>query len=238
MGTPIRAFLRRLRLRWRAPPSASPRPRRASPAAGRRTTLLNDAKSPDFSRFLTDLIDRKARWLTRCGYHSQEHDDLCQELRARFLKRLPRFTSAKATLEGFATVVIRYAARDLRRRRQTQLRRPVCLSLTLDDDDRLTELSAQVTRQDLDRRHRQLGRTELEHIQLRFDVRSWLEGLAPADRRLAEGVMEHGLADYVRASGQKRSTVMDRLRRLRPHLTKGHLDEYLRDRPSSGAPTA
>jgi RNA polymerase sigma factor (sigma-70 family) len=200
--------------------------------------LLDDAKSPDFSRFLTDLIDRKAHWLTRCGYHHQEHDDLCQELHARFLKRLPKFKSARATLEGFATVVVGNAARDLRRRRQTQIRRPVCLSLTLDDDDRPAELGAQVTHQDLDRRYRKSGRTELEHVQLRFDVRSFLEGLPPDDRRVAEGVMAHGLADYVRVSGEKRSTVMDRLRRLRPHLTKGHLDEYLRDRPSSGAATA
>jgi len=200
--------------------------------------LLDAAKYPDFSRFLTDLIDREARWLTRRGYHRQDHDELCQELHARFLERLPKFKAAKATLEGFATLVVGNAARDLRRRRLTQLRRPVCLSLTLDDGDRPAELAAQVTRRDLDRRHRQSGRTELEHIQLRFDLRSWLEGLAPADRRVAEGVMAHGLAGFVSSSGRKRSTVMDRLRRLRPHLAKGHLDEYLRGRPSSGEATA
>jgi RNA polymerase sigma-70 factor, ECF subfamily len=182
---------------------------------------------PQIDPFTRDLIRRKARRLARRpGFRPQDCQDLEQELVTRLLGRLGTFDPGREAL--VTTIVKRCAANILRDR------------LAAKRDDRgttsLHDPAGGDTPEDLastlgpDEHAARLGRTprtDEETVQLALDVAEVVARLPPDLRDLAERLMTQSVSQIAHDSGTPRTTLNDRVSRLRQRFEQAGLRGYL-----------
>lgn len=187
--------------------------------------------SADVERVVARIIAAKARRLIRQRrFHSQDYEDLVQELTLEWLRYRPQFDPGRSCLSTYATRVVDNRIAALIRRRETLKRHqggPVLSldwlvndpsegwgsfgSMLSDDDVRSPADSAR------DERRRDLA----------VDVSALVASLPDALRKLALQLKTMTITEVSRREGVPRSTVYESIKRLRRHFAAAGLDRYI-----------
>jgi RNA polymerase sigma-70 factor, ECF subfamily len=183
-----------------------------------------DQLPTDAQSLATSLIRRKSRELaTHENFTPSDQDDIAQDLWLWLIEKLDCFDPERGTIFAFiATIVDRKAASILRHHRAAKRDTCRCRSLSLSiraNDGTYVELASTITEDASDARlgkrtwHPQY-RTECE-----LDLTTVLESLSDEDRELCERLMTQSLSEVARDMEVPRSTLQDRINRLRQQFT-------------------
>ena len=160
--------------------------------------------------FAANLIRQKVRRMAeRLELCRADEEDLAQDLRLDLLRRSSRYQAERSEWRVFACVVVDRSARSAWRKRT---KRPWT---SLIDG---SVLGQDVETGDLDRRIRGGTVDRASQRVLRLDVRELLSALSADDRDLCQRLSNGGLSDVARELGIPRSTLQDRVIRLRRKL--------------------
>ena len=185
--------------------------------------------------FARDLIRRKARRLVgRAGIKAQDRQDLEQELVAGLLRRLPDRVPCRPHDEALVTTAVEQIAANLLRRLQAAKRggSPASLSTVVPTADGPAERAAAVGGAERDARRGVRPRTDQDLADLAADVASVLAGLPAGRRAGAVRLMTGTVAEAARDLGVPRTTLHEKVRRLRRPFERAGLKDYLEDSPS------
>lgn len=187
---------------------------------------------PSDDRYLRGIIRRKVRQLIgRAGFTRQDREDLEQEIFARVLQGLRKFDPAKAHRNKFVTAIVeRYVANVLRNKRAEKRdhRRITSLNVTITlAGDAKVELSQTISVRERDAQRRRESRDDCALSDLRADIGAFIAALPDDLRELAEGLMANSISEIARETGIPRTTLHDKLRRLRQRFESTDLRDYL-----------
>jgi RNA polymerase sigma factor (sigma-70 family) len=179
------------------------------------------------------LIRSKARRLARRGdYLRQDEEDIVQDLTARVLARLPAFDPTSRDLELFIRQVVAQGATNLLRRRHAKMREAVATSLDQAAQNGARELTVNTPESQLDTHRAVVRRDERDQADLVTDVATFLAGLPPEERLLAQALLRGGTVTGVaRALGVPRRTVRAVLQRWQERARELGLHFYLGNAP-------
>jgi len=177
------------------------------------------------------IIAAKARRLIRQRkFHSQDYEDLVQELTLEWLRYRPLFDPRRASLSTYATRVInnRIAALIRHRKAVKRDRGGPMLSLdrlVKDPGDGRARLGDVLSDEDVRFR---VGAAQNERRRdLAVDVSALLAVLPDALRALAVQLQTMTITGVSRLTGVPRSTVYESVGKLRRHFAAAGLDQYL-----------
>jgi len=177
------------------------------------------------------LIRRKAdRLVGRAGFSPSDREDLEQEIALDLLVRLNRFDPARATFRTFVVRVIDHKVADLLADRSAGKRDWRRNGDSLDDlvDD---EDGGRGERwQTLPGTN---GHEAQDRVHLRLDLEAALRTLPPALREACEWLRNQTYTEASRATGIPRSTLQDRMKKVRAVFEKVGLDAYLPAPPAN-----
>jgi RNA polymerase sigma factor (sigma-70 family) len=165
------------------------------------------------------------RLVRRGDVRPQDRADWEQQL-ALELRRRPALGPPAGVTQCLLNAALGRIARNLLRRaraRKRDDRGVASLSSRVATGEGTRELAATVER---DRRSPR-PRTDEECAALAMDVAAVLSALTPEERELAERLMAQTVTEVARACGLPRSTVADRVRRLRQKFEQSALRKYL-----------
>lgn len=194
--------------------------------------MFTNNTSHRLGRFEYGIVKRKVRQLIgRVGFTAQDREDLEQELLARLLKSLESFDPRKAHRNVFVTAVVERDVANILRDRQADKRNHHHMSsinVTIDVCERgATELADTISQREQDARHCRSPRRPQELVELRVDLRDFLVKSTAADRELAAALMSKTIAEIAREWGIPRTTLSDRVRKLRKRWERSGLRIYL-----------
>ncbi len=178
--------------------------------------------------FAAHYIRRKAKQLVRrAGFSRSDVDDIQQQLFQRLLENLAAFDPEQGHFNVFVkTLVERYVANILRdSRAEKRDRRQTCsLSTVVEEfDGGPVELGDTISQHELDAR---LGRETRDAADLVMDVSQIAAGLPDDLRDLYERLKYGTVSEVARNLGVPRTTVHDRVKRLRRHFDDAGLRNY------------
>ena len=170
--------------------------------------------------YVEELIHHKARQLIgTAGFTRDDVEDLEQEMRLDLLERLPKFDPNKATYNTFMSRLVERKISNLIRHRTQEIRDFRCEEGSVHDvvecGDKKVECIETVTQDEQDFR---LGRhihSTKAHQDLKLDISLVLSTLTPELRKLAELLKTMSITEVARKLGIPRSTLYDRITRLR-----------------------
>ncbi len=173
------------------------------------------------SPFVTKLIRRKAREVTRnYSFHAVDADDVEQTLLLKLLQRLQKYQPRKGHYKAFVTRVIETQVATLIEHHSAPKRddREVgSLSEPIRRDER-DELLANLVTEAEGSNHTQCAlRNVSDEAELSELIAIVLADLPPDMRTLAEQLQSASVAVLARQLGLPRTTLRDRLQRLRCH---------------------
>ena len=182
--------------------------------------------------FAALLIAQKARQLVRRPEFSKsDRDDLRQELIAHLLERYEKFDPEVAHWNVFVTTVVERHVATILERQSTSKRLDghdmVSLGILVSDDDgALVELAQQLGTQHRERVTGYASTSDEEVTEAQCDAQAILERLPPPLQKLAEQLMTHTVSELAREWGIPRSTLDDRLEKIRAFLADGdHVEQ-------------
>jgi RNA polymerase sigma-70 factor (ECF subfamily) len=191
----------------------------------------------DLGRELTEgfaarHIRHKAKQVARhAGFSKSDVEDIQQQLVEHVLENVAAFDPRQGHFNVFVkTVVERYTANILRDHcAEKRDRRQTCsLSTIVDEDDcGPIELGDTIGQDALDAR---LGRTTREPhdtASLAADVADVVATLPPELRELCKRLMNTSVSKVARELGVPRTTLHERVRKLRGHFAEAGLRDYL-----------
>ena len=191
-----------------------------------------DQLTSDAQTLATRLIRRKARQIAaRDNFTPSDKDDIAQDLWLHLIERIDKFDAEKGTIFAFiVTVVERKAASILRH--QAAAKRDVCrcsslnLSIRANDGTRV-ELASTITE---DAPNARLGKRTLHPqrgVEMVIDVTEFVETLPAELKELCERLRSRTLSEIARETGVPRSTLYERIKKLREYFEEAGLREYL-----------
>lgn len=149
----------------------------------------------------------------RAGLRPGDRKDLEQELLCRLISRLDRYDEHRGSVEHFFNLVVDSSAFNLVRERLARKRRPPApfsVNARTSRLDRLTHVSADArTSRSTD---------ELDRFERALDVATILQQLTPAERQLAELVVQSGHRGAAEQLGVNRNKLQADLRKIRERL--------------------
>ena len=173
------------------------------------------------SHFVTKLIRRKTREVTRnYFFRALDADDIEQRLLLKLLERLRKYQARKGHDKAFVTRVIETQVATLIEHHSTPKRddRDVSsLSTSIRHDERDELLANLVTEAEGINRTQGAVRTASDEAELSELIATVLQDLPPDMRILAEQLQSASVAVLARQLGLPRTTLRDRLQRLRCH---------------------
>ena len=188
--------------------------------------------APEAQAFARRLIRRKSCQLARKdSFTPSDREDIAQDLWLHLLQRLAHFDPGKGTIFAFLiTVVERHSISILRR--QLAAKRDTCRSSSLNlashsGNSPCADQAASLVQSALDSRLCQESRPSQHHVEVAHDVASVVAQLSPERRDLCQRLQTHSVAEVSRALGMPRSTLCDRITKLRAHFAAVGLREYL-----------
>lgn len=169
------------------------------------------------------LIHHKARQLVgTAGFTKDDIEDLEQEMRLDLLGRLPKFDPNKATYNTFVSRLVERKISNLIRHRTQEMRDFRCEEGSIhdvvesgDSDDQKVERIETVTQDEQDFRLGKHIRSAQERHDLQLDISLVLSKLPPELRKPAELLQTMSITEAARELGIPRSTLYDRIVRLR-----------------------
>jgi RNA polymerase sigma factor (sigma-70 family) len=185
-----------------------------------------------------EILRKKARKLVgQAGISLADLPDLEQELRYQLLKRLPVFDERRGPRRFFTAMIVGKKASNLLRSRRAQKR--ACRSTQSlqrfipGGEDGPVEMAAAIGQHERDARLQRDSRAPLEQSELGMDLREVQQTLPSDLRQLVEDLKTSSVAEVARKRGIPRTTLNDRIRRIRERFVQANLQDYLR-RTSSG----
>jgi RNA polymerase sigma-70 factor (ECF subfamily) len=180
------------------------------------------------------LIRRKAdRLVGRAGFSPSDREDLEQEIALDLLVRLKRFDPARATFRTFVVRVIDHKVADILEERcaaKRDWRR---------NGDSLDDLVDEEDGGRVERWQTLLGadgHDAEDRVDLRLDIEAALRTLPPALQEACEWLRNQSYTEASRATGIPRSTLQDRMKKVRAVFEKAGLDAYLSSPPANRQP--
>jgi RNA polymerase sigma-70 factor (ECF subfamily) len=191
-----------------------------------------DHFSDKIDQFARGLIRRKVEQLIgKAGFTAQDRKDLEQELLLRLVKSLPSYDPSKSHLYAFITTVLeRYVANVLRNKRadKRDQRRITSLSVMIYiEGEGPVELAQTISQLELDARRHAHSRSDEERAQLAMDLADVVAKLPPDLRDLAQRLMSQSPSEAARDLDIPRTTLYEKIRRLRRHFEDAGLRDYL-----------
>jgi RNA polymerase sigma-70 factor (ECF subfamily) len=183
---------------------------------------------PDVRR----IVRRKVREISsRRALGAEDRQDLEQELIRHVLRRLPAFEPARGHLRAFVKRVVERHATNLERDLRAAKRGPGVLA-SLDAqaqgaDGRPVPLAETIAGRQQDARLGRSARPEAEQAELALDVAAAVAGLPPDLLAVAEALKRGSVTAAAAELGLPRTTLADRVRRLRQLFERKKLEDYL-----------
>jgi len=173
-----------------------------------------------------------AHLVRRAGLPASDRPDVEQELWLDLLKRWPRFDAERAGGRTFTARVVRHQAIKILRRQKDAAADParaVCSlhELAANEDGRPLPLAPAVDEEAQARRIGHAPRSPQELFELQSDVRRTVARLPAALRDLCERLTRCSVSQAARELGITRASVYRRLAKVRSHLSRECLQEYL-----------
>jgi RNA polymerase sigma factor (sigma-70 family) len=195
---------------------------------GREESEVDRSNEQKIDRFAWGIVGRKVRQLLRRPeFTSREREDLRQELMASLLERLPAFDPDQGHRYPFVTAVVERLCANLIRDRRTQRRlqgKIVSIDLSVKSaHDPPSLMADQLGQREFDAR---LGRetvADCANFEVRHDVDTVLSKLPEDLRRLADSLKCGSVAQAARDLGVPRTTLRERMRKLRPYFERAGL---------------
>lgn len=182
------------------------------------------------SQFTDGFIRWKAKQLVgKAGFTRSDEDDIVQEFRLRLLERLSKFDPTRAHFHVFVvTVIERYAASLLKHARaeKRDRRRARSMDAAVGADDDSCTFGDWIVR---DGRRDSVGRSDFERVDRVLDIAEALAALPSELQRLCELLKACRIGDLARETTTPRSTLTDKVRKVRTHLEDAGLRIYLSD---------
>ena len=194
--------------------------------------MFHDDYQEKIDRFARGIIRRKVKQLIgRAGFTDQDRKDLEQELILRLLQSLPSYNPNKAHRNVFTTTVIeRYVANILRdkRAKKRDCRRVNSLDVMIDigEDDKV-DFAQTISQRELDAWRGCYPRSDEELARLAQDMEDVMAQLPDKLRELAERLKTQTMAEIARNMGVPRTTLNERMRRIRQRFEKAGMEDYL-----------
>lgn len=187
---------------------------------------------PQLDRFEFGIVKRKVRQIIgRAGYTKQDREDLEQELIARLLQSLKSFDPEIAHRKSFVTAVVERAVasilRDAKAEKRDHRRIGSLHVLIQVAGDGPTELAGTIGERECNARRCRDPRSVEDLAQLSDDLAAAV-ALLPAElRELAERLKAESISAIARESDTPRTTLNDKVRRLRQRFEQAGLRDYL-----------
>ena len=190
-----------------------------------------DNRYQDIDDYAVRIIKHKARQLIgRYGLTIFDREDLEQELMIDLLQRMRHFNPAKAKKSTFmARIVERHIATLLEARHARCRDWRMCrMSLNTPHENDRGDTREMMDRVDSEGTLRpcQPDTRESEINNLRMDVARVLDTLPEDLRDLCERLRESNMAEIARETGVARTTLYDKLTRIRAAFRKAGLDDF------------
>ncbi|GAB6184576.1 sigma factor [Thermopirellula anaerolimosa] len=188
---------------------------------------------PVLDSFAEWLIRRKARQLARLpGFTRSDREDIEQELRLKLLKHLASYDPQQGRRQAFVTALVERQAANLLRAKWAEKRdhrsvRSLSMVVAEDEEEGPVELAETISQRHLDARLGRATREEHELAELVMDVRDVIAGLPPELGELAQRLKTDSLSQIARDLGVPRTTLADRVRKLRRCFEQAGLRDYL-----------
>ena len=189
-------------------------------------------RAPQLGRFEFGIIKKKVRQIIgRAGYTAQDQQDLEQELLARLLHSLKSFDPNQAHRKCFVTAVVERDVASILRDKQAEKRdhrRIDSLQVLIEvPDDGPTELAGTIGEREYNARRGRHPRSEDDLAQLTSDLAEVVASLPHELRDLAERLKTRSIKAVARETGVPRTTIQDRVRRLRKRFEQAGMRDYL-----------
>ena len=185
--------------------------------------MKNSQEQFGITEYAAELIHHKARQLVgTAGFTRDDIEDLEQEMRLDLLERLPKFDPNKATCNTFVSRLAERKISNLIRHRTQEMRDFRCEEGSIhdvvesgDSGDEKVERIETVTQDEQDFRLGKHIRSAQERRDLKLDIPLVLSKLPPELREPAELLQTMSITAAARELGIARSTLYDRIARLR-----------------------
>ena len=190
-------------------------------------------------RFVIRLIRQKLRQLIdRFGCMRSDRRDLEQQLIQGLLERHRLFNPFVATWEAFATMIVDFQIATILEERSAAKREyrfhlTSLSEMVPDSDGELVDLATQISEKHLERVTGVERPADQRNVDLAHDVGVVLSKLPPDLRDLAEQLKTMSVAELSRKSGVPRSTLRDRICKLREYFKADGFGEFFEDSPPS-----
>jgi RNA polymerase sigma factor (sigma-70 family) len=195
-------------------------------------TVSHDFYPHELDPLIKQLIRKKALRLTgRARLGPEDVEDLTQDFRAELLQKLSAFDPSKGSMPAFIHMLIDRFFNKWLRHRFAQRRNPqrvVSLDMPFRNDEGLwTDLGKTIADGIHDKRLGLRPRSDEERAELRNDVGAVLQGLAHELRAVADQLMEKSASDAAREMGIPRTTLHERIHKLRRICDSKQLKDFL-----------
>ena len=194
--------------------------------------MSHDHYPHDLDPLIQQLIRHKARRLTgRARLSPEDVEDIAQDFRVELLQNLPAFDPNKGSMGAFLKTLIDHFFANWLRHRFAAKRNPqrvVSLNMLIrNDEGLLIELGKTIAQGVHGKRHGRRVRSDQNHADLRNDVGDVLNSLPRELRAAADQLMDKSVAAASRELGMPRTTLHERVRRLREHCDRNDLRDFL-----------
>ena len=194
-------------------------------------------KQYGINNYAEDLIHHKTRQLIgTAGFTKDDVEDLEQEMRLDLLERLPKFDLSKGTYNTFVSRLVERKICNLIRHRTQEMRDFRCEEGSIHDvvkcGDEKVEHIETITQDEHDFRWGKYSRPAEDRMDLRLDISMVLPKLPPKLRKPAELLQIMSITAAARKLGIPRSTLYDRIARLRRIFEKVGLTNHRSESPT------
>jgi RNA polymerase sigma factor (sigma-70 family) len=194
--------------------------------------VSHDRYPHEHDPLIQQLIRRKARRLNgRARLGPEDIEDITQDFRAELLQKLSAFDPSKGSMSAFIHMLIDRFFNKWLRHRFAQRRTPqrvVSLEVLVRNDAGMwIELGKTIADGVHDRRLGLRPRSDQERADLRNDVDEVLQGLDPELHAVADQLKDRSVAAAARELGIPRTTLHERIGKLRRLCDRKQLKDYL-----------
>jgi RNA polymerase sigma-70 factor, ECF subfamily len=179
------------------------------------------------------IIRYKARQLVgSTGFNESDIEDLEQEMMLEVFFRLPKYDSKKAKLSTFISRILEHRISTIIEERNALKRDLRLCKLSLNDEVRLKEGGTvkRIDGYDIEeyiKRTGRLSRSLEEKLDISIDLKSLIASLPQDLRTLCERLKTKNVTEISRDTGIPRSTLYERINKLRKLLEDSGLRDYL-----------
>jgi len=186
-----------------------------------------------FDEYAVRLIRHKARQLVgKYGFDQSDLEDLEQDLMLDLLRRLAKFSPARAKRNTFIAIVLEHRVATIIESRKSAMRDYRLCRCSLndpleDEDGHIIERTETIDQEDYMLRTGRLSRSAAELRDLSLDVRKAMEQLPLELRRLCQLLTTYTVTRISYETGISRGTIYDLIKKIRAIFKDAGLQDYL-----------